>query len=64
MTQSPGTATSKVISSYPELNQVVIENSRTEDECILFPAKATDDELQTKWLLAKEGSYLHPKDAQ
>lgn len=52
------------ISGHSELNQVVIENSREPDECILFPETATDDELQTTWILAKEGSYLHPKDVK
>jgi hypothetical protein len=64
MTKSPENDTSDDISCQSELLQVLIENSREADECILFPEKATDDELQTMWVLAEEGSYIHPKDAQ
>ncbi|WP_226042446.1 hypothetical protein [Natrinema sp. DC36] len=60
----PESASSSDISSHPELIQVVIENSPEADECVLFLENATDDELQTKWILAREGSYIHPKDAQ
>ncbi|WP_152424862.1 DUF7511 domain-containing protein [Natronococcus jeotgali] len=64
MTGSPGNDTSNDISSQFELIQVLIENSQEADKCILFPENATDDELQTMWVLAKEDSYIHPKDAQ
>ncbi|WP_152424863.1 DUF7511 domain-containing protein [Natronococcus jeotgali] len=64
MTEPPESDTSNDISSQSELIQVLIENSREADECILFPENATDDELHTMWVLAEEGSYIHPKDAQ
>jgi hypothetical protein len=64
MAKSPENNISNDISSQSELLQVLIENSREADECVLFPENATDDELQTMWVLAEEGSYIHPKDVQ
>ncbi|WP_455196261.1 DUF7511 domain-containing protein [Halovalidus salilacus] len=46
------------------MRHVLVENSGEADECIFFPEDAADNELQTKWILAKEGSYTHPRDAQ
>ncbi|MDG5821599.1 hypothetical protein [Natronococcus sp. A-GB7] len=64
MTKSTGDDISNDISSRFELLQVLIENSQEADECVLFPENATDEELQTMWVRAEEGSYIHPKDAQ
>ncbi|WP_449271947.1 DUF7511 domain-containing protein [Haloterrigena gelatinilytica] len=52
------------ISDRSELVHVVVENLRKADECILFPGDATEDELQGKWIRAKEGAYVHSEDAQ
>jgi hypothetical protein len=64
MTKPSGNDTSEDVSSQSDLFQVIIENSREADECISFLESATDGELQTMWVLAKKGSYIHPKDAQ
>lgn len=64
MTQAPKNGTARDPLSNPGLNQVVVKNSREANECILFPENVPDEELQTKWILAREGSYINPKDAQ
>jgi hypothetical protein len=64
MTKSTKNNVPNGISNQSKLIQVLIENSREADECVLFPEDATDDDLQTMWVLAKEGSYIHPKDVQ
>jgi hypothetical protein len=64
MTQAPKNGTVSDLSNNPALNQVVVKNSREANECILFPENVPDNELQTKWILAREGSYINPKDAQ
>jgi|GEM_PF-1749442 hypothetical protein len=64
MTQAPKNDTASDLSNNIGLNQVIVKNSRKANECILFPKNVPDDELQTKWILAREGSYINPKDAQ
>ncbi|WP_226042432.1 hypothetical protein [Natrinema sp. DC36] len=64
MTQEPKNDTASGLSNSSRLNQVVVENSQEANECILFPEDVPDDELHTKWILAREGSYLHLKDVQ
>ncbi|WP_449289384.1 DUF7511 domain-containing protein [Natrinema versiforme] len=47
-----------------ELNAVVIGNPSSVDECLFYPSVATDEELETMWILAKEGDYTPLKDSQ
>ncbi|WP_449289383.1 DUF7511 domain-containing protein [Natrinema versiforme] len=47
-----------------ELNAVVIDNPSSVDECILYPSVATEKELETMWILAKEGDYTPLKDSR
>ena len=39
------------------LSAVVIDNPGTVNECVLYPSAATDEELETMWILAEEGDY-------
>jgi len=61
MTQAPKNDTASDLSNNIGLNQVIVKNSRKANECILFPKNVPDDELQTKWILAREGSYINQK---
>ena len=56
--------TRSAISDQSELIHVLVENLREADECVFFPEDATEEELQRKWIRAKEGSYVHPEDVQ
>ena len=40
-----------------ELSAVVIDNPNSANECVLYPSDATDEELETMWILAEEGDY-------
>ncbi|WP_425607428.1 DUF7511 domain-containing protein [Halomontanus rarus] len=47
-----------------ELNTVIIDNPNSANECVLYPLDATDEELETMWIFAKEGDYIHLEDSQ
>lgn len=47
-----------------ELDAVVIDNPSSVNECVLYPADATDDELETMWIHAEEGDYTPLADSQ
>ena len=40
-----------------ELDAVIIRDPSSVTECVLYPPDATDDELETMWILAEEGDY-------
>ncbi|MDF9747630.1 DUF7511 domain-containing protein [Natrinema salsiterrestre] len=49
-------------STQRRVSTVVIENPNSPDECVLYPADATDEELETTWVTAEEGDYVRPAD--
>lgn len=40
------------------LVSVVVERDREPDECTIYPADATGEELMTNWMTAEAGSYV------
>ena len=51
------THTTKEASDRCELAAVIIDNPNCLNECILYPSNATDNELETMWILAKGSDY-------
>ena len=47
-----------------ELDAVIIDHPHSANECVLYPSDATDDELETMWILATEGDYTSLVDSQ
>ena len=47
-----------------ELDAVVIDNPSSANECVLYPSDATNDELETMWILATKGDYTPLTDSQ
>ena len=58
------TPTVEGVSGRSELSAVVIDNPSSANECVLYPSNATDKELETMWILAKEGDYIPLEDSQ
>ncbi|RQG93090.1 hypothetical protein EA462_02485 [Natrarchaeobius halalkaliphilus] len=46
------------------ISAVVIENPYSANECVLYPSNATDEKLETMWVLAKDGDYTCLEDMQ
>lgn len=42
----------------PALQAEILEHDGRLDECTLFPRDADEEERQTQWIAALEGSYL------
>jgi hypothetical protein len=42
----------------PQYDAVVVAYDDSPDECTIFPADATDEELVTTWMTAEAGSYV------
>ena len=49
--------TGEGVSDRGELSAIIIDNLSSTNECILYPSDATDEELETMWILAEEGDY-------
>jgi hypothetical protein len=45
-----------------ELSAVVIENGRGADVCILYPQDASDEQLDSMWILAEGETYTSVDD--
>ena len=58
------TSTDEGASGQAELSVVVIDNPHSANECILYPSDATDEELETMWVRAKEGDYTSLENFQ
>lgn len=58
------TSSSEEASGRSRVSTVVIENSNSPDECVLYPSDATDEELETVWIVAEEGNYVRLADRQ
>ena len=56
--------TVEAVSGRSELSAVIIDNPSSANECVLYPSDATDEELETMWILAEEGDYTHLEDSQ
>ncbi|WP_425494334.1 DUF7511 domain-containing protein [Natronoglomus mannanivorans] len=56
--------TSQEVFGRSELDAVVIDNPNSVTECVLYPSNATNEELETMWILAKEGDYTHLADSR
>lgn len=41
-----------------DVDAVVAENANSADVCVLYPADATDEQLETIWVRAEEADYL------
>jgi|AntDeeMetagen285_2_1112576.scaffolds.fasta_scaffold18031_2 hypothetical protein len=54
----------KGVAGRSELGAVVIDNPRSANECVLYPLDATDEELETMWILAEDGDYTLLEDIQ
>ncbi len=45
-----------------EVAAVVAENTNSADVCVLYPADATDEQLETTWVRAEEADYTCVED--
>lgn len=50
--------------SPPDYEATVVSYDDEPDECTIYPADATDEELVTTWISAKSGSYVSLADAR
>ncbi|SFG59584.1 hypothetical protein SAMN04488063_2530 [Halopelagius inordinatus] len=50
--------------SPPDYEATVVSYDDEPDECTIYPADATEDELVTTWISAKSGSYVSLADAR
>lgn len=41
-----------------DLDSVTVENEDAPDECALFPREASEDELQTAWIVAHDDGFV------
>lgn len=48
--------------SPPEYEATVVSYDDEPDECTIYPANATDEEVVTTWISAKSGSYVSLAD--
>lgn len=46
------------------LDSIVVSNDDEPDECTLYPREATGIDLMTRWMTAREGSYVDLESAR
>lgn len=49
---------------FDALRAIVVEYDDAPDECTVYPAGATGDALVTRWVTAREGSFVTRHDAR
>jgi hypothetical protein len=54
----------RLAASTPRYDAAVVAYDDEPDECTIYPTDASDDELVTTWISAKEGSYVSLEEAR